>query len=43
MTMIPLTWKKLKGDALAKAGSIATEIKEVMKVSSADAEKEGAW
>ena len=41
MAIVTLTRKKLKGDALANAASVATKIKEKMKVSSADAEKDG--
>ena len=40
MVMPDITWKKLKGEALARAGSIAADIKEGMKKSSSESEKE---
>ncbi len=39
LIMIDLTWRKLKGEALAKVASVVNEIKEAMKISSAESSK----
>jgi hypothetical protein len=40
LIMIELVWKKLKGEALGKAGSVANDIKEGMKIKSSEAGKD---
>ncbi len=40
MIMSDLVWKKLKGEALAKAASVVNEIKEGMKIKSTEAGKD---
>jgi hypothetical protein len=40
MIMPDITWKKLKGEALARAGTIAGDLKEGMKILSTATEKE---
>ncbi len=40
MIMIDLTWRKLKGEALGKAGWVASDIKEAMKIKSSEGTKD---